>query len=160
MFLRFPCCPSQAHERFLKTARIALFYSVLVVAFALRLLPYGRSVTSRSIGNALADDALQSKFGASRVIYSKPHAIGMPEIELRQIAVEMLSLQLIDALHAAFEDRVAAFDRVGVDRLGVQPIELVNPELMPDIFFLAVVYGLVARVVLADRGTPCFLICH
>lgn len=43
------------------------------------------------------------------------------EVELREIPVEMFLLaMLVDALHPALEDRIVAFDRVGVDCLDMQ----------------------------------------
>ena len=44
------------------------------------------------------------------------HAVAIAEIEFAKIAVQMLlAAMLIDALHAALEDRKVAFDGVGVD---------------------------------------------
>jgi hypothetical protein len=107
---------TQASERSLETARIALFVSAfyaLVLALC-RLLPYERSLTSRSIGEALADDALNSTFGALYVIYAKPDAIAIAEVELGKVAVQML-FTAIDASHATFENRVVSFNGIGVD---------------------------------------------
>ena len=79
----------QAPERFVGTTRIALsasaFY-VLVLALC-RLLPYGRSLTSRSIGEALPNDSFDRTFGAFYVIYAEPDAIAIAEIEFGKIAV-------------------------------------------------------------------------
>ena len=124
MFPRFPYCQRQAHERFPETARIAQFYSAFVSSFCLcRLFPYGLSVTSLPIGEPLTDDALHGSFGALHVIYAEPNAIAIAEIKFRKIAMQMfLSTMLIDALHAAFENRIVALDGVGVDRLDVKPV--------------------------------------
>ena len=47
---------------------------------------------------------------------SKADAVGITEIELRHVAVKvLLGAVLIDALHAALEDREEAFNRVRVD---------------------------------------------
>ena len=74
------------------TARIALFAlaSYVLVLALCRRLPCGRSLISRSIGEALPDDALQRTFGALCIIYAKPDAIAIAEVELRKIAVQML----------------------------------------------------------------------
>ena len=70
---------------------------------------------SLPIGEPLADDALNGARGTLYVIYAQPDAVAIAEIELRQIAVQMLlAAMLVDALHAALEDRVVAFDGVGV----------------------------------------------
>ena len=106
---------------------------------AFRLLPYGLSVTSRPIGQPLADDALHGAGGALHVIYAEPNAIAIAEIELRQIAVQMLlAAMLVDALHAALEDRVVAFDGVGAD-------DDRSASSYADVFLVAVLDGLVAR---------------
>jgi hypothetical protein len=109
---------NQAPERFVETARIALsalaFY-VLVLALC-RLLPYGRSLRSRSIGETLSNDTFDCARGALYVIYAEPDAIAIAEIEFGKIAVQMLfAAMLVDALHAAFEDRIVAFNCVGMD---------------------------------------------
>jgi len=71
---------------------------------------------SRSIGKALSDDAFDGAFGALYVIYAETNAIGTAEIKLAQIAVQMLlCAALIDAFHAALEDRIVAFDGIGMD---------------------------------------------
>ena len=56
----------------------------------MRFLPYGLSVTRRSIGEAFYNDPLHSTCGALHVIYAKLDAIAIAEIELRKIAVQML----------------------------------------------------------------------
>ena len=107
---------TQASERYPETARIALsalaFYaSVLTLC---RLLPYSRSLTSRSIGEALPNDAFNCSFGALYVIYAKPDAIGIAEIEFCNVTVKVLfRAVLIEAFHAALENRIVAFHCVG-----------------------------------------------
>jgi hypothetical protein len=123
-------------ERFAGTAHIDLFYFLaLSPSFALRLLPYGLSVISRcSVSKPLSDDALYRAGSALNVIYAKPNAIGIAEIELREIAVQMLFIaMLVDTLHAALENRIEALDGVGVDRLDMKPVRLVNPNLIAHI---------------------------
>src|SRR5438128_2287971 len=82
----------QASERLPETARIVVCPSPLALAaFALcLLLPYGRSLTRRSIGQALAYGAFEGAPGALYVIYAKPHALAIAEIEFRQVAMQML----------------------------------------------------------------------
>ena len=63
--------------------------------------------------------ALCARNGARRTIHvikAKLDAVIVPEIVFREIAVQVfLSTVLIDALHAAFEDRIVAFDRIRVN---------------------------------------------
>ena len=71
------------YERFVGTAWIALsasaFY-VLVLALC-RLLPYGRSFRSRSIGETLSNDTFDCTLGALYVIYAEPNAVAIAEIK-------------------------------------------------------------------------------
>ena len=72
-----------------------------------------------SIGQTLANDALSQLVGALSVIHAKRNAVVMTEIELRQIAMQMLlGAMLIGAEHAAFENREVAFDGVRGDDRG------------------------------------------
>jgi hypothetical protein len=81
-----------------------------------RLLPYGRSLISRSIGEAFPNDTFDRTLGALYVIYAEPDAIAIAEIEFGKIAVQVFfAAMLIDAFHATFEDREIAFNCVGVD---------------------------------------------
>jgi hypothetical protein len=107
---------SQVPERFRETARIGACQSAWVYVFVFRrLFPYGLSVTSLPVGKPLSDHALQSAFGPLYVIAAKPNAVSITEIELRKIPMQMLFLAvLVDALHAALEDRKVAFHGVGV----------------------------------------------
>src|ERR1700680_3973528 len=106
MLLHSPDCQRQARERFPRTARIEPFYLVSVPALAFRLLPYGLSVTSRSIREALANDTLDRPLSAFDVVNPEPHAVAVAEIELGKISVQVLLFaMLIDALHTALEDR-------------------------------------------------------
>src|ERR1700737_4762201 len=111
--------PHRASERSLGTARIVVCPSLssFFAALALfRLLPYGLSLTRRSIGQTLADDAFQRASGTLHIIYAKSDALAIPEMEFRKVAVQMLlAAMLINALHAALEDRIVALDGVGGD---------------------------------------------
>ena len=116
MLLRLPHHQRQDRERFAETARIDLFYLALPSFLACRLLPYGLSVISRSIGEALAYDPLHGASGTLYVIYAQPNAIGIAEIKFREITVQMLfAAMLIHAFHAAFENRREALERVRVN---------------------------------------------
>src|SRR5258708_5705140 len=106
--------PHRDRERFAETARIDLFYLALPFPWALRLLPYGLSVTRRRIGEALAYNPFHGASGTLNVIYAKPHAIGIAEIKFREITVQVLFLaMLVDAFHAAFEYRIVTLNSVG-----------------------------------------------
>lgn len=67
---------------------------------------------SGAICEPLADDALQ-RFGSTRIIaVTERNAVAVAKIVLRQIAVQvLLTAMLVDALHAALENRVVALDR-------------------------------------------------
>ena len=148
----------QDRERFAETARIDLSYLALPV-LAFRLLPYGLSVTSRSIGQSLANCALNRTGGALHVIYALPDAIAIPEIELAQVAVQvLLGAMLVDALHAALEDRIVALNSVGGDSGGFDDGVAIRAFLVgdfvpvADVLLFAVVHSVVAGKVLADFG--------
>src|SRR4051794_36929530 len=97
----------QAYERSQQTARIGACHSSLASVFVFRLLfPYGLSVVRRRVGQSLSDDALHGAGGAFCIVYAQPHPIGIAEIELREIAVQMLlAAMLVNPDHAALEDR-------------------------------------------------------
>jgi len=106
----------QDRERFAETARIDVFYSASPPALVLWLLPYGLSVMRRPIGQPLADDSSHGASGTLHVIYAQANAIAIAEIELGSVAVQMFfAAMLVDAFHAAFENRIVAFDGVGMD---------------------------------------------
>lgn len=91
----------QAYERSQRTARTPACHSSLAFAFAFRLLfPYGLS-TMRvlCVHKPLADNSLHRNRGALYIVYAKPHAIGIAEVEFCQVAVQMLlRAMLVDAL--------------------------------------------------------------
>ena len=135
-------CQCQAYERLHETARIEPSYSVWVEALALRLLPYGLSVMRRSIGEALSNNAFNCTPGALYVIYAEPNAIAIAEVKFREIAVRMLFLaMLIDALHAALEDRIVTLDDVGVDDATHPFVSRMVDGLMHPIFVAKLVVG-------------------
>src|SRR5262249_1684881 len=129
----------QVSERFRETARIVVCPDSLGFFFAFRLpFPYGLSDTSRSIGEAVADDAFNFAFGALHIVTPARNSVGVPAIELRKIAVEVFFLTvLVDALHAALENREIAFGGIGSDAPA-------------HVFFAAVIYGFVAGKLTAD----------
>ena len=77
--LHLPFRQYQDRERSVGTARIDLFYLASPV-LAFRLLPYGLSVTSRSIRQSLANSALNPTRGALNVIYAQPDAIAIASL--------------------------------------------------------------------------------
>ena len=100
----------------LKPLVLIFFASRFARCFFPRLSPYGLSVMRRRIGEAFAYDTLHGASGTLNIIYAKPNAIGIAEIELGSVAVQMLfAAMLIDAFHAALENRIIVFDGVGVD---------------------------------------------
>jgi hypothetical protein len=79
-------------------------------------LPYGGPwLISRSIGQPLSDYATQRLLCSGNVIHAERNAVRIAEIKLAQISVEVLLFaMLINAFHAALEDRIEAFNGVGV----------------------------------------------
>jgi len=72
--------------------------------------------TSRSIGEPLSLEALQSNVGTAHVINAQPFAVGIAEIELAQIPAQMhVADVLIDAIEPAFQDAEIALDGIGVE---------------------------------------------
>ena len=72
--------------------------------------------TSRSIGQTLALDAIQGFGCPLLIVNAEPDAVVVAEVELRQVAVQVLFLAvLIDAAHPSLEHAEVAFDGVGMD---------------------------------------------
>jgi hypothetical protein len=68
------------------------------------------------IGEPLAFHALQKTLCAVLIVYAKRDAVVIAEVEFSKVAVQVIvSAVLIDALHAALEDRKETFDGIGVD---------------------------------------------
>ena len=64
---------------------------------------------------ALAHGTFQDQSRAVAFVEADCDAMAVAEIEFRQIAVQVLfGAVLINALHAALEDPIVAFDRVGM----------------------------------------------
>lgn len=89
------------------------------------------------IGEALASCTLQRDESAGAVIDADRDTIRVAEIEFGQIAVQMVfGAMLVNALHAALEDRIVAFHGVCVDGaanifvLGMRD-EIVRGEIWP-----------------------------
>jgi hypothetical protein len=58
------------------------------------------------IGEPLALGALHSNGGSLRIVDAEPKAVGIPKVELGQVAVQvLLAAVLVHAFHAALEDR-------------------------------------------------------
>src|SRR6266404_9195878 len=91
-----------------------------------------------SVCETLALDGLQSIASTVVVVDSERCAIVVTEVELREIAVQMLTVaMLVRASHAALEDTEEAFNRVRV-------------SIAAHVLARAVVYGLMVRKLLAD----------
>ena len=75
---------------------------------------------SRLIGEPLAGHTTEQAVSASLVVDPKCNPVAVAEIELGHIAMQVaLRGVLIDAFHAALEDREKTFDGVGVNgRIG------------------------------------------
>lgn len=72
--------------------------------------------TNPPIGQALADDAAESKVTARVVINAERKAVRVAEVEVAQVALQMLrTVVLIDTAHAALKDDKKAFDRICVE---------------------------------------------
>src|SRR5207248_11749774 len=83
---------------------------------------------------------------------SEPDTIGIAEIELRQVAVQvLLGAMLINALHAALEDRIEAFDGIGMNGA---------LALVPDVFLIGVTNGVMTGKFLAYATIQGSLIGH
>lgn len=60
---------------------------------------------------ASPNDACQDALSPHAIVHAQRDTVGVPEIELSQIAMKMLlAAVLIDTLHTALEDAEAAFD--------------------------------------------------
>jgi hypothetical protein len=68
------------------------------------------------IGQSATNDAAKCILAALSVLNAEGGAVVVTELKLRDVAVQMLlGAMLIDALHAALENRKAAFDSVRVN---------------------------------------------
>jgi hypothetical protein len=90
-------------------------------------------------------------FGGKRspfpIVHAQGDTVGISEIEFAQIAVQvLLGAMLIDAFHAAFKDRIVAFNGVGGD-------------VTANVLFNGVSDGLMARLLAANFFVD-FLISH
>ena len=73
----------------------------------------GRLAVSPPIGEALAFDPAQSNQGALNVSDAKPNTVAVAEVKFREVAVQvLLTATLVDALHAALEHALEAFNGV------------------------------------------------
>lgn len=97
--------------------------------------------TNCSVGEALALGARNDQVCALHVIDAQADAVVIPEVKFRDVAVQMmLRAMLVDADHAALENAVVAFDRVGVD------------EAISDVFASTVAGEVVPGKALAEGG--------
>jgi hypothetical protein len=90
------------------------------------------SSTNCSVGKALAPGTNQCEIGTGRIFDPKSRAVGVAEVELGQIPLQMGFADVeVAAKNAALQDGEVAFHGVGVD-------------FAPDIFLGRMVHGLVA----------------
>ena len=91
--------------------------------------------TSCFIGQPLALDALQGAVSTGHVIYPEPFPVGVPEIELGQIAMQMrLADMEVAAGDAALQDREIVFNAVGMGMAADIFLGTVVHNLMPEMF--------------------------
>src|SRR3954447_10984183 len=110
-----------------------------------------RVMTSPPIGKTLPFHSEQGRTCPAGIINAEPDAVVVTELELGQIAVQMLLVaMLIDAFHAALEQAEVAFDSVRVD-CGI---------LKRDVLTYAVVDGAVTGKFLAYFGVVLGLVGH
>jgi hypothetical protein len=106
----------QAREQLVGTARIEPYLSSAAYFLVFLLLPYGLSVSRPRIGEALSNDTLDCSLSALHIVNSETDAVAIAEIELRKISVQMaFAAMLVNAFHATLEDRIEAFDSIGMD---------------------------------------------
>src|ERR1700730_11292070 len=104
--------------------------------------------TNCLIREPLPNDALQRAFGALCIVNAKLHAVVIAKIELGDVAMQMLlAAMLVDAFHAALENRIVAFYRVRVDRAA-------------HVFIGLMAYAFMAREVLAERKISAAFVGH
>src|SRR5579863_4139833 len=71
--------------------------------------------TSRSIGQSLASGGHNGAVGTFVIFDAEGRAVAIAEVKFGEIAVQMpLTAMLVDAPHPTFEDRIEAFNGVGV----------------------------------------------
>lgn len=69
---------------------------------------------SRSIGQPLANHTQQGRVSAHGVVHAKDDSVIIPEIDLGEVAVEvLLCAVLIEAAHSSLENREEAFGVLG-----------------------------------------------
>ena len=82
---------------------------------SLRFFGHTSPSRSRSIGETLANDALERLVGTCAVVHTERNPVVVPEIELGKVAIQMLpAAMLINAGHSALEDAEEAFDGVAL----------------------------------------------
>src|SRR3954454_18317655 len=71
---------------------------------------------NRSVGQSLPLHAEQHRLCASAIVNAKRDAVVVAELELGQIAAQVLLVaMLVDAFHAALEEPEIAFDGIGMN---------------------------------------------
>src|SRR6266849_6422874 len=108
---------SERIERDPRRAKSPYLALAFLLPFAVTLrLRQPNSSMSRLISEPLADHSAKQFLGALFVAPSVRLAMVVAEVELGEVAVQVIvRAVLIDALHAALEDREEAFDGIGVN---------------------------------------------
>ena len=110
--------------------------------------PCLRFLVRLPIREALPFDGLKSVGCALMIIDPKRYAVVVAQVELREIAVQMLALaMLVSASHAALEHREHAFNGV-------------RTRIAAHVLACAVVYGLMVRKLLDDLAVDARAIGH
>src|SRR5882672_3225190 len=110
--------PLQAYEQYPQIAEIVSvgYHAFSFLACSTLQFRSGSSLMSCNIGKPLAFYPAQKNFRALRVFDSESLAIAVSEIELGEIAIQMVSgAMLVHAFHAALEDRKESFYGIGMD---------------------------------------------
>ena len=104
------------------------------------------------IGEALAHNPSHQTIRAGQIVHAHGDTVGVAEIELGKVAVQVaFAAMLVDALHAALEDRIEALDGIGGDELRA---------FVTDIFFILVQHAVMAGEVIADNLVVVCFVSH
>src|SRR3981081_1589229 len=96
-------------------------------------------LVSRPVRETLALDTLHGKHRTFPIVDPESNTVRIAEIEFGKVAMQMLLFaMLVDAFHAALEDRIVAANRV-------------RGDITPDVFLDAMVHRFMARKLFANR---------
>ena len=97
---------------------------------------------SRLISEPFTHNTGKEFIGPLRIINSLGNALAIAEVKLSKVAVKVLfAAMLIDALHAALENRIIAFDGIGVDDATHIFVSRMVDGLMHPIFVAKLIVG-------------------